>query len=361
MKPSLVVLKVIATIFLAVIVFVLFSAVHLSMIRTSDLRAQEKRIKRVEKSYDSYEAKGYLPYSDESLDDIPYNQTKFIASHNSYRKRGSLIGKLFVGLGDSFDEAKALNYSYDTITNQLQNGIFSFELDVRLRKNNFEITHVPLVDNSSTAVNFEKALLEYKYFLEHEENSFPILVILEIKDDYMFLDPFLKQIGSEELLKLENKIEETLGDYLYKPSDMVLNYDSLKARVDDIGWPKISELKGKIMFVLHAGSFANTYSDLKDNKDQSLFTATYKNQLNDKSVFIIHNSLDVETINELVLNNYMVRTRVGDTLSYTKEDEEKALLSNAQIITSDFTIARSDINEYFYFNENKTIIKNNNN
>ncbi|HHT55604.1 MAG TPA: hypothetical protein GX012_03480, partial [Acholeplasma sp.] len=215
MKVIITILKVVTSIIIGVLVFVLFSAIHLSQIRRADLKSQNKRMDKLEASYENYEPSGYLKYSGENLDELAFNEVSFLASHNSYKKKGSLVGKLFVGLGDSFSEAKALNYSYKTITEQLKSGIFSFELDVRLRKDEFEITHVPLVDNSSTSVNFEKALLEYKYFLEHEPNGFPVLVLLEIKDDYMFLDPSLKTIGNNELELLENKIDEVLGDYLY--------------------------------------------------------------------------------------------------------------------------------------------------
>jgi len=356
MKVIITILKVVTSIIIGVLVFVLFSAIHLSQIRRADLKSQNKRMDKLEASYENYEPSGYLKYSGENLDELAFNEVSFLASHNSYKKKGSLVGKLFVGLGDSFSEAKALNYSYKTITEQLKSGIFSFELDVRLRKDEFEITHVPLVDNSSTAVNFENALLEYKYFLEQERDAFPILVLLEIKDDYMFLDPSLKNIENDELTLLEDKIEVVLGDYLYTPEIMVGEYSSIKDRLDDKGWPKISELKGKIMFLIHAGKYANSYLEL--NK-QKLFSATYKDNLNSNAPFIIHNNLDVESINSLVNSNYMVRTRIGDTLNYTLEDLEKALNSRAQILTSDFTVARSDINKYLYLDENKTIRGNN--
>lgn len=356
MKAFITIIKVVISIVLALTIFVLFSAIHLSQIRRADLKSQTKRMDKIESSYENYEPKGYLEYSGENLDELAYNNVSFLASHNSYKKKGSLVGKLFVGLGDNFSEAKALNYNYKTLTEQLKSGIFSFELDLRLRKDEFEITHVPLVDNSSTAVNFENALLEYKYFLDNEPNAFPILVLLEIKDDYMFLDPSLKTIGNNELELLENKIDEVLGDYLYTPEIMIEDYNSLKERIDHKGWPKISELKGKIMFLIHAGKYANSYLEL--NK-QKLFSATYKDNLNSNAPFIIHNSLDVDSINNLVDNNYIVRTRIGDTLNYTEEDVTNALNSRAQILTSDFTVARSDINKYLYINENKTIRRNN--
>lgn len=362
MKVFKLITKIVLSLLAAVFVFVIASAIHLSMIRTADLNTQKIRMDKVKTDYKDYTPKGYLDYSDENLDDYYYNEVSFLASHNSYKKKGSLIGKLFVGLGDSFSEAKSLNYSYKPLTDQLKNGIFSFELDIRLRKDNFEITHVPLVDNSSNAVNFKLALEEIKLFLDNEPNSFPILVLLEIKDDYMFLDPFLRKIGIEQLKMLENEIANVLGNYLYSPKDMVGLNNSLMDKINNEGWPKVSELKRKVMFLIHAGKYANLYNDEIDLTNQLLFTSSYNNNLNSNMPFVINNSLDVRVINDLVNQNYMVRTRVGNTLSYSDEDVKKALESKAQILTSDFLIARLDLKDHFYFENNKTIrlIKSNN-
>ena len=44
----------------------------------------------------------------ELTEDIKLNEIQMLASHNSYKKRGVPLGKLFIGLGDSFEEADAL-------------------------------------------------------------------------------------------------------------------------------------------------------------------------------------------------------------------------------------------------------------
>ncbi len=356
-KISIILLKSILSIFILVVAFVVTSYIHLSIIRSKDLKIQNKRLDKIDSYYDNDKSYNYLENSEEDLDLIPYNETRFLASHNSYKKKGSIIGKLFVGLGDSFSEAKALNYSYKNLTEQLQNGIYSFELDLRYRKDKFEVTHVPIVDNSSTTVSFSNGLEEIKTYLDKSENSFPILVILEIKNDFMWLDPFIKDIKDDEFIKLENLLIDTLGDKLYKPSDMIENYDSLIDRINDKGWPLVSKLKGKVMFVIHAGGYANNYLNLKQNNEQVLFSATYKDSRKDNAPFIIHNDLDVLSINELVSLGYMVRTRIGETLSYTENDLNMAMASNAQILTSDFTVARSDLKEYLYLKDKYTIIR----
>lgn len=355
-KISIILLKSITFILVIALTFVLASYIHLSMLRSSDLKKQKRRVDKLDNEYKDYEPSGYYNFSLDNYDDLKLNEVRVLASHNSYKKKGSLVGKLFVGLGDSFSEAKALNYSYNPLTKQLKDGIYSFELDLRYRGSNFEVTHVPIVDNSSTIVSFKHGLREIKRFLMEEPNSYPLMIILEIKNDYMWIDPFIKDIKENEFLKLEELLIEELGEYLYTPKEMINNYSSLKERIDSIGWPKVSDLKGKAMFIIHAGSYADNYLSFRENDKQILFSSSYNNYFKDNAPFIIHNNLNVNDINELVSNGYIVRTRIGDTLSYSDEDVNKALSSNAQILTSDFTVARSDLNEYFYLEGKYTII-----
>lgn len=352
-------IKIVSVLLMFILVFLIVSIISLSLIRSKDLKKQKQYVKSLTSLYeDNYEQIGYDKFSKTDLRDQPLNKTRFLASHNSYKKRGSFIGRFLVGLGDSFKEARSLRYEYRPLTEQLQNGIFSFELDIRLRGDSFEVTHVPLVDNSSNSVNFKLALEEIDLFIENEDKTFPIIVLLEIKDDYMFLDPKLKKIGEEELIKLENDIISILGDKVYQPSELIGNNISLKDRVDK-GWPTISELNNKVLFVIHAGKYSNLYSEVKNINEQVLFTSSYHDNISRNSVFIIHNQLNISTIQNLVDNNYMVRTRIGDTNGYSEEELNNALISKAQILTTDFSIARSDIKTYLYLEDKKyTIIVN---
>ena len=348
-------LKIFVIVIMFTLVFVLVSIVHLSLIRMNDIKKQASYLNNLDKVYENYQAKGHTPFTNKEVGNLPLNEVRFLASHNSYKKTGSAIGRFFVGIGDSFSEANSLKYSYKPLTEQLMAGIYSLELDIRYRGNEFEVTHVPLVDNSSTSVKFDLALEEINTFLTYEPNSFPIIIILEIKDDYMVLDPKLKAITNRELSLLEETIINKLGDKVYQPKQLLKSYDSLKASVDSEGYPTIDELAGKVMFVIHAGKYANIYLE-EDLNNQVLFTASYADELNVNSLFVIHNTIDVNAINNLVNNNYIVRTRVGGTTGYTNEDFKEAILSNAQILTSDFTVARSDLNKVLYLEDNKYTI-----
>lgn len=344
-----------STIGIIILVF-LMMYIYLAVGRTSSLRKQRKHMRRLETIYETYSAKGSKAFSSEDVFNKPFNEVRFLASHNSYKTKNPTLGRFFVGIADSFSEAKSMKYSNKTLTDQFSNGIYSIELDVRFRKGRFEVTHVPIVDNKGVVVDLILALEEIKLFLDNEPNSFPISVILEIKDDYNFLDPFIRSIGTKQLQILQGRINQIIDDKLITPKDFLKGEETLKASLDKNGWPLVNDLKGKAMFILHAGAHADRQNKVTDVESVTFFTSTYEDSLHDNSPFVIHNDLDVGSIKELVDDNKMVRTRIGSTLNYTDEEVEKAISSGAQILTTDFSVARSDLNSYLYFDEKYTIM-----
>lgn len=351
------VLKIATSVVLIFLVLLMFSYIYLSSIRAADIKRQEKHIDKITNEYLKYVEQGSSSFMNTNIFNMPLNDVQFLASHNSYKKKGSILGKLFVGLGDSFNEAKSLNYTNKTITEQLKSGIYSLELDIRYRSGEFEVTHVPVVDNSTTMAKLSLGLEEIELFLNNEPNSFPLIIILEIKNDYNFLDPGLKKIKKEQIAELDTLISNTFYNKLYRPSDLRGTYPNIKTRLDNDGWPLVSDLLGKVMFVIHAGSYANNYIEDVALVNQNLFISTYKDNLHVNAPFVIHNDLNTSSIKALVDDSYIVRTRIGNSNGYSEEDVLKAINSGAQILTTDYSVARADLITYLYFEEKYTIKK----
>lgn len=293
--------------------------------------------------------------------DLRLNEIRMIASHNSYKKLGSPLGKLFVGLGDSWKEADALNYDNPDLTFQLQSGIRSFELDVRYRQGDFEAVHVPLVDNSTTATKLALAFEEIALWSEHHENHVPIVVLIEIKDDWMILDPFLQDIGDAELALFDQLIEEAFGELLYTPSDMKGEYSDPKARVDAVGWPQLADVAGKVLVVLHPGKWTNAYVAMHEADDaMAMFPAMSNASMDPASaVFSVHNEPDVDAIRALIAEGIMVRTRMDDYLKADPDRLADAIATGAQIMTTDFHPAHRFFDQpYYAFEDGFTIVRN---
>ncbi len=359
------VLKISMIAVLSIVILFFLIITRLFGIKIYDTYAQIHHMNLLEKMYE----KGEAPVIDESSflnfdptdETIKLNQIQMLASHNSYKKKGSDLGHLFVGLGDSFDEARAMKYGYQKLTNQLELGIRSFEFDVRLRKTHFMLTHVPLVDNSSVAPRFDMALSELKLYSDYHEDHLPIIILMEIKDDWMILDHALNEIDDEALLRLDLLIEETLGDKLFKPKDMINDDRSLYETILNDGWPSVSSLRGKFIFVLHPGSFTSRYLALDDTlQSQKMFIGTYFESSSEHyASFVVHNDPDIETIQSMIDRNLIVRTRIDSGLNFNVNRFLDAINSGAQILTSDFTVGRKDLptSDMIFLNNTYMIIR----
>lgn len=350
---------------LSVMIFFLLIVLRLYLVRPFDLSNQSKELKKL---YTKYETSDYKKIDenqfvnfDLSDETIHLNEIQMIASHNSYKKQGPAIGRFFVGLGDSFEEAKALKYEYKNITEQLESGVRSFELDIRYRNQKFELTHVPLVDPSSVAVSFEMLLEEIYLFSTYQENHIPIIILMEIKDDWMILDPMLKIMDEKAFNDFDALIKDKIKDHLFTPSDMLDGQTNLRDTIMGQGWPSIPDMLNQVIFIMHPGTASTTYYEMDQSlMSHSMFIGSYytENPL-DYASFFVQNEIDELKISDLIDNNFIVRTRIDSNLVFNQTMFTNAVNSGAQILSTDFSVGRKDIDEidYIYLEQNKMIIK----
>jgi hypothetical protein len=175
------------------------------------------------------------------------------------------------------------------------------------------------------------------------------------------LDPSLNDIKSSDLRELDDLISDTFGDDLITPSSVISNDLSLQASVQTHGWPLLSETLGKVMVVVHAGSFIESYVSLDPTFETlHMFPSVYSDQIElPYAVFVIENNPLSEMIPLLVQDNFMVRTRIDTELSYNDIERLSGIQSGAHILTSDFSIARKDItsNHIYYLDSSFTVRK----
>jgi len=360
-------IKIFLVVVLSIVILFVLVVLRLFAIKIYDSNVQNAHMRTLNAYYNSenYEVVDESKFVNFDLSDtsIKLNEIQMLATHNSYKKTGSDIGKFFVGLGDSFEEARALKYGYKNLTDQFEAGVRSMEFDLRLRKTQFVLTHVPLVDNSSVAPDFAQALEEIYLYSSNNPNHIPIIILMEIKDDWMILDHALQVIEPEDLENLNILLTEKLKDQLYTPKMMMETGKTLKETVQTTGWPSVNSLLGKVIFVLHPGNFTDMYYELDETLDsQPMFIGAYasgKDQ--DYASFIVHNNPSVTEIAPLIQENFIVRTRIDSNLMFNQDDFDQAVLSGAQILTSDFLIGRKDIkaSDIIYLENNKMIIKKN--
>jgi len=285
------------------------------------------------------------------------NEIQLIASHNSYHKQPDPLRRFFVGLVEP-DEPDKMKYSHAPLWDQFNSGVRSIELDLRYKKGKFEVVHVPLVGNRGNSPSFELALEEIKLWSDTHPGHIPIFVLMELKSDMMFLDPLLKDHSVESLAVLDDTIQSVFArEGLLIPDDIRGESESIQEALQDHGWPLLKDTLGRVIFIMHENAeYRELYlSQTPHLEGRRMFTCGKPGDSD--AAFILHNTPNLEEIQELVKAGYMVRTRADSDLIPDTAVRETALESGAQLLTTDFPPGEphSESGYTLNFGEGKTI------
>lgn len=176
----------------------------------------------------------------------------------------------------------------------------------------------------------------------------PIIVLLELKSDWMFLDPGLKEWDAAALDRLDDLVMSGIpADQLLTPAMVLRDAASLTDAIARHGWPTLGEIRGRIMFAVHASDLIDPLYLAADPglTERPMFTSrSGESQASGggessadrpDAIVVIHNDPDPESIAVLVEAGLIVRTRADGDGSFTAEQRASALASGAQIISTD--------------------------
>lgn len=303
-------------------------------------------------------------------DDPTINQIQVIGSHNSYKQ--AIDPALFTVFNktDSVSASK-IDYEHISLPKQLDMGLRNLEIDVysdstggkyaqpkgldwakgqsafdamgEMKKPGFKVLHIPELDFRSSVRTFVEALKVLRTWSEaHAEHS-PVFITLEAKDDSIKRSGFTQpEVFTEKVFdELDKVITENLGKaHLISPDDIRGNYSTLEEAVLHQNWPKLSQAKGKFIFVLDAtGKKRATYiQHHKSLKGRVMFANADAGT--PEAAFMIRNNPKDKQIPDLVKKGYIIRTRAdNDTQQARKNDKsdfDAACNSGAQVITTDY-------------------------
>ncbi len=188
---------------------------------------------------------------------LKLNEVRVLATHNSYKKDTyPVVYDTLTGfLGEN--GCKKYHYEHDTLVSQLQNGIRSFEIDLRYVRGEFRIMHMPFFDMSTHCADFPLTLEELSLWSKANPDHLPITILFEIKIDTVVVSPNVKKM----LSALDAVLLSSLGrENIVTPEDLMGNSDTLTQMSSTSSWPMINSLKGKFIFILHANPiFTPTY------------------------------------------------------------------------------------------------------
>lgn len=300
------------------------------------------------------------------------DEVQLLAAHNAYHLEGDPA--LLAVISDNVPElTPTIEYSHPTLTEQLDLGVRSFELDVfedpdggryadpkavallgldpldpTMREPGFKVFHIQEVDFRSTCPTLVACLTELRTWSDANPSHLPIAVQLEVKDgvipDPLALD-FVQPIPTtvSTFAAVEGEIRSVLDDdRLVSVSDVQGDHDSLRTAVEADGWPDVADLAGRFVFLLDDhGAKRDLYRELyPDTRDRLIFVDAQPPE--DDAAFTVLNDplADGDRIRELVRLGYLVRTRAdADTAEARAGDtarREAAFASGAQLVSTDY-------------------------
>ena len=322
----------------------------------AEIEEQIQRIQSLEKSY----ASGEIAPVDQSaffngdlqaeLDaGLKFNELRYTATHNSYQTESvDVIKQIYGKLSDLtfglIPETMA-DFVSPTLTEQLNSGIYSFEIDVEVFDRNGDISftcmHSPCLEMTTSCYDFALAMKEIAMWSDNNPDHLPITIIIEPKELFIPMED-MKVLNLDYTKELDKVLREVLGDRLFTPDDMLREYESFgeMRRADD--WCEVKDMLGKVLIFFHECNTTEGYMDLDPSlRTQAMFPMLRAKDINrDCASFLLINKPEDEfdDIKEALANKFIVRTRSDEFTSISEKRREKAFESGAQIISTDHPV-----------------------
>jgi hypothetical protein len=263
---------------------------------------------------------------------IRLNHLQMKGTHNSYHQAFPLLSW------------SSLGYSHAPLKEQLHNqGVRQLELDLhQCRGDDFCVYHISVFDSGTSCDTLRSCLGEVKDWSKYERTHHPIFVFLELKDS-----PKLTQKWSF-FQNLEHQILSVFNrDDLLIPDDIRGSSFTLKQAIQTKGWPKIDDVRGKVVFVLlDEGAHRDNYTfDAPALQKRLMFTTSGPDR-EDAAIMKLDDPIaSKEQITQLVKAGFIVRTRADADLDEPSSGDysrlEAALTAGAHIISTDVPIKTS--------------------
>ncbi|KAI9138748.1 PLC-like phosphodiesterase [Paraphysoderma sedebokerense] len=175
-------------------------------------------------------------------DSIPLNKLQVMGSHNSYH--------IAPPAGTFSSLIRPWQYTHPPLPQQFDMGVRSIELDIHLRDGEVEVYHLPYFDSRTTCQCFSECLLQIKTWSSQNPGHHPLYILLDSK--YLWIEstgPTAYSI-EEWYDSIENVVAGVFKpEQILKPDDIIADEPlSLREAILKKGWPKLGDVRGKMMF-----------------------------------------------------------------------------------------------------------------
>lgn len=304
------------------------------------------------------------------------NHLQFIGSHNSY-KVGIEVPLMNLLIQED-SNAIGLDYTHLSLGEQLSLGVRGLELDVlydpyggaftkpkgltimdslgitsqpydtsELVNPGFKVFHIPDIDFRSHCLTFKGCLMNIKEWSQANPGHLPIVITINPKNSGVNKPGFTQVIPFDQqvLDSLDKEILASFGEnQLITPKLVKGTHENLRDAVLENGWPELTAVYGRILFVLDAGEDV-TRDYLKGNKYNKPMFVNVGEDHPHAAFFIMNNPIKLESeIQERVKKGFMVRTRSDANTSEARKMDyrrfEAAVRSGAHLISTDYYLKR---------------------
>ncbi len=270
-------------------------------------------------------------------DDLRINQLQYVGTHNSYHLRDPKRKQ----------QIRGSDYSHAPLDVQLDRGVRSFELDLHYRDGQFEVFHVPLVDEVSSCPTLDDALATIRAWSEEHPRHVPISFLFELKREGPRIDKRIKAVDAAALDQLDAQLRAGLGKgQIITPDDVRGTASTLRDAVTSSGWPTLADARGKVLFVLHDNrQTRDLYTDGRPSLSGRVMFVRSDPARDDAATLVLDNPTDPD-IPRLAKEGYFIRTRADSGLRADPPQQPArraaAMGSGAHILSTDFPTGEAD-------------------
>jgi hypothetical protein len=268
------------------------------------------------------------------LDDVlTFADLQALGTHNSYHLRTEGVDR------------PEWDYDHAPLDGQLgEQGVRQFELDLSWVDDHFEVFHVGILDENTTCRLLADCLATMKRWSDANPGHHPLFTLLEMKDDPDRVDLTAAVWGLEaELARVWPR------ERLVVPDDVQRGAASLREGLAQGGWPTLGALRGKALFVLHAGGgWSDAYFDGERSSAGRLLFPDVDDLDHPLAAVHTYNDPvgDASRIADAVAAGHLVRTRTDSDGNEARANDTRvrdaALASGAHFVSTDFPIPHPD-------------------
>jgi Phosphoinositide phospholipase C, Ca2+-dependent len=306
---------------------------------------------------------------------VHLNQIQVIGSHNSYHAGFAPSERKYLEMKNP-KALRSLDYHHAPLGDQLSGGVRQVEIDVfadpkggrfahpaivqtiaaaglpadpdfdpqhEMDKPGFKVMHIQDLDERSTCHTFVACLKDVRTWSKAHPGHIPIFILIETKEDTPREMP--NAVKAEAFTPatfdaLDAEIRSVFAPHEIITPDEVRGSASTLAEAVHAGkWPTLAKARGRVIFLMdqqHVGPiYAQGHPSLKG---RVLFTNAVPGAPD--AAFVEQNDGTVETINGLVKQGYLVRTRTDEGTEQARTNDttrrDLALSSGAQILSTDY-------------------------